>query len=133
MQKRGHRKNRDNRGMGGRGRDRRDGKPRVANSQAPDNTPVPSGLIFYCRTCEEILDGFAPATFNFQVPAEHREAALKKLQARKNEDGEERELRDCEIVYGTERSIKHFFKIKDDKFDALRREEEEKAVRADKL
>lgn len=117
----------------GRGRGRGDAKKSVANSQAPDNTPVPAGLIFYCKTCEEVLDGFAPATFNFQVPPEHRELAKKKLEAKIKHDGEERDLRDCEIVYGTERSVKHFFKIKDEKFDALRREEEEKAVRADKL
>lgn len=146
------------------------GRSRVANSQIVDNTPVPEGLVFYCKTCERILD-FHPQTFNFKYPIEGcpRAAAAAATAAEtaatlvtedgaaggsaagtqsgvaaaaKGRDGrsprggrprKDKPERQCEIVYGTERSIKHYFKIPDSSLDAKRREEEERAARADKL
>ncbi len=131
------------------------GRSRVANSQIVDNTPVPEGLVFYCKTCERILD-FHPQTFNFKYPIEgcpraaaataaetagplvpEGGAAVKESEARGPRGGgrprKDKPERQCEIVYGTERSIKHYFKIPDSSLDAKRREEEERAARADKL
>lgn len=97
-----------------------------ANSQPPDNTPVPEGLIYYCKTCEQIVD-FKPTTFNFKYPIENC------LKENSKKDAEKKAEMICDIAYGSERSIKHYYKIKDDKFDAERREREEKAQRADKF
>lgn len=162
-------------GRRGRGRQGADtGRSRVANSQANDNVPVPAGLVFYCKTCQTMID-FHPETFNFNLPdglCPHA-AARKELtaaggaaaelaaandaagsQAGANQAGsptpagassqagaergrrrprKDREDNHCEIVYGTERSIKHFFKIPDSNLDARRREAEERAAKADKL
>ncbi len=118
----------------------RGSRSRVANSQAPDNTPVPEGIVFYCKTCEQIVD-YHPTSFNFKYPIEGCQKAKAKLEtAAKSATGEAQEDGDrrrkettCDIAYGTERSIKQYYKIKDDKYDAERRAREEKANRADKL
>ena len=114
--------------MGGRrgGRGGRGGRPAPANSQPPDNTPIPPGLVFYCKTCEQIVD-YKPTTFNFKYPIENCQKETTKASPEKKAE------MICDIAYGTERSIKRFYKIKDDKFDAERRAREEKAQRADKL
>lgn len=109
-------------GGGGRGR----GRSAAANSQPPDNTPIPPGLIYYCKTCEQIVD-FKPTTFNFKYPIEGCQKECTKASPEKKAEMM------CDIAYGTERSIKRYYKIKDDKFDAERRAREEKAQRADKL
>ena len=102
-------------------------RSRTANSQVVDNTPVPDGLVFYCKTHEKIVD-FHPTTFNFKYPVDGcQEAGEKKPELT------DKAPRPCEIVYGTERSIKHYYKIPDSKFDAQRRADEERAQRADKL
>lgn len=98
----------------------------MANSQPPDNTPIPPGLVFYCKSCEQIVD-YHPTTFNFKYPIEN----CLKEKASISEEKKAKML--CDIAYGTERSIKRYYKIKDDKFDRERREREEKAARADKL
>jgi hypothetical protein len=98
----------------------------VANSQAVDNTPVPEGIIFYCKSCEQIVD-YHPATFNFKYPIEGCMKGTAKV------DETKKAGMMCDLAYGTERSIKQYYKIKDDKFDRERREREEKAARADKL
>lgn len=97
-----------------------------ANSQAPDNTPVPAGLVFYCKSCEQIVD-FKPTSFNFKYPIENC------LKENSKKDAEKKAEMMCDIAYGSERSIKHYYKIKDEKFDTERREREEKAQRADKF
>lgn len=97
-----------------------------ANSQAPDNTPVPAGLVFYCKSCEQIVD-FKPTSFNFKYPIENC------LKEKSKKDAEKKAEMMCDIAYGTERSIKHYYKIKDEKFDKERREREDKAQRADKF
>jgi hypothetical protein len=97
-----------------------------ANSQPPDNTPVPEGLVFYCKSCEQIVD-FKPTSFNFKYPIENC------LKEKSKKDAEKKAEMMCDIAYGTERSIKHYYKIKDEKFDAERRAREEKAQRADKF
>jgi hypothetical protein len=117
------RNNRPMRRSGGRGQYR----SRVAaNSQPPDNTAMPEGVIFYCKSCEQIVD-YKPTTFNFKYPIENC------LKAKADTTEEKKAEMLCDIAYGTERSIKHYFKIKDEKYDAERREREEKAQRADKL
>lgn len=105
-------------------------RSRVANSQINDNTPVPAGLVFYCKSCESIID-FHPETFNFKLPQGLCPQAVEKA-ARVGAEAPTKP-RPCEIVYGTERSIKHYFKIPDSKFDAQRRADEERAAKADKL
>lgn len=97
-----------------------------ANSQSGTPVPVPEGLVFYCKSCEQIVD-FHPANFNSKFPPEN----CCKSKAVVNE--EKRSEMVCDLAYGTERSIKHFYKIKDDKFDKERREREEKAAKADKF
>jgi len=97
-----------------------------ANSQPPDNTPIPPGLVFYCKSCEQIVD-FKPTSFNFKYPIENC------LKENSKKDAEKKAEMMCDIAYGSERSIKHFYKIKDEKFDAERREREERAQRADKF
>ncbi len=126
------------------------GRPRVANSQAVDNTPVPEGIVFYCKTCQQIVD-YHPTSFNFKYPIEACQKAKSASAAVTPEatattaatetgDDKGRDRGDrrraeptCDIAYGTERSIKQYYKIKDDKYDAERRAREEKAARADKL
>ncbi len=99
--------------------------------------PMPEGLVFYCKTCERLID-LKPKTFDFTVPKElcglgegRNEAARDDEEEEK--DGRRRRERTCEIVYGTERSIKQYYKIKDDRFDKERLEAEEKTRRAEKL
>ena len=98
----------------------------TANSQPPDNTPIPEGLVYYCKSCEQIVD-YKPTNFIFKYPIEN---CLKEKS--KKDESKKAEMM-CDIAYGTERSIKHYYKIKDEKFDAERREREDKAQRADKL
>lgn len=125
------RRRRPNGGRGGRGM--RSGglgsRSRVAaNSQVVDNTPVPEGLVFYCKTHEKIVD-FHPTTFNFKYPVD----GCQDPDSAKKTELTDKAPRPCEIVYGTERSIKHYYKIPDSKFDVQRRADEERAQRADKL
>ena len=98
----------------------------TANSQPPDNTPIPEGLVYYCKSCEQIVD-YKPTNFIFKYPIEN----CLKEKSKKDESTKAEMM--CDIAYGTERSIKHYYKIKDEKFDAERREREDKAQRADKL
>ena len=101
-------------------------KPAPANSQSSIPVNMPEGLIFYCKSCEQIVD-YKPATFDFKYPIENC------LKAKAEVSEEKRADLMCDIAYGTERSIKHFYKIKDDKFDKERREREERAAKADKF
>lgn len=112
----------------GPGRDaKHHGRPKVAaNSHPPDNSPIPEGMVFYCKSCEQIVD-YKPTTFNFKYPIENC------LKAKADATEEKKAEMMCDIAYGTERSIKHYYKIKDEKFDAERREREERAQRADKF
>ncbi|MCC7431931.1 hypothetical protein IT412_00220 [Candidatus Peregrinibacteria bacterium] len=122
-------RNRNNRSINrgaGRRKNGRGGKPQPANSQAPDNTPVPEGLVFYCKSCQQIVD-YKPKTFDFKYPIENC------LKEKSSKDEEYKKEMICDIAYGTERSIKHYYKIKDEKFDAERKAQEEKAQRADKF
>ena len=70
---------------------------------------------------------YKPTNFIFKYPIEN---CLKEKS--KKDESKKAEMM-CDIAYGTERSIKHYYKIKDEKFDAERREREDKAQRADKL
>ena len=103
-------------------------RPRAttANSQPPDKSPLPEGMVFYCKSCEQIVD-YKPETFNFKYPIENC------LKAKSDRSEEKKAEMICDIAYGTERSIKHYYKIKDDKYDAERKEREDKAQRADKF
>lgn len=99
----------------------------MANSQsANDIAPVPDGLVFYCRSCEKVLD-FHPKTFGFKTPVDCCQ------KENSGADADKKAKMTCDIVYGTERSIKHYFKVSDGSPDSKRREDEEKAARADKL
>jgi hypothetical protein len=115
-----------NRGGNNRRRNQKNNRSQPANSQAPDNTPVPEGLVFYCKSCQQIVD-YKPKTFDFKYPIENC------LKEKSGKDEEYKKELICDIAYGTERSIKHYYKIKDDKFDAERKALEEKAQRADKF
>lgn len=115
-----------NRGGNNRRRNQKTNRSQPANSQAPDNTPVPEGLVFYCKSCQQIVD-YKPKTFDFKYPIENC------LKEKSGKDEEYKKELICDIAYGTERSIKHYYKIKDDKFDAERKALEEKAQRADKF
>lgn len=127
------RRRRPSGGRGGRGmRSGGGARSRVANSQANDNTPIPAGLVFYCKTCETIVD-LQTETFNFKLPQGLCPHAAEKAGLVGAEKDGSKAARPCEIVYGTERSIKHYYKIPDSKFDAQRRADEERAVKADKL
>lgn len=123
-------RNRSNSRSGGRRRMGRGGsgggRSQPANSQAPDNTPVPEGLVFYCKSCQQIVD-YKPKTFDFKYPIENCQ------KEKSTRDEEYKKDMMCDIAYGTERSIKHYYKIKDEKFDADRKAQEEKAQRADKF
>ena len=109
---------------------------------------IPKGIIFYCRTCENVID-MKPKTFDFRTPVENcqkpvgkvvdenREEPVEKDAGTRKDGGRDRRRKprelQCDIVYGTERSIKRYFKIPDSKYDQERREREEKAAKADKL
>lgn len=71
---------------------------------------VIQGLTFYCKECNKIID-VKPNNFKVVCP----------------------EKGCTEIAYGTEKSIKNFYKIKDSKFDAERLEKEKLAQKADKF
>ncbi len=96
---------------------------RVANSQAVDNAKMPESVVFYCKTHQRIIN-YKPDTFNFKYTGCSNEI---------DNLSEEQKLEICELAYGSERSIKRYYKIKDERFDQERREREEKAARADKL
>lgn len=96
---------------------------RVANSQVMDNAKMPESVIFYCKTHQRIIN-YKPETFNFKYPGCPTET---------DNLLEEKKLEICELAYGSERSIKRYYKIKDERFDQERKEREEKATRADKL
>ena len=102
-----------------------DRKP-AANSQSSTPVPMPEGMIYYCKTCEQIVD-YKPATFDFKYPIENC------LKSKADATEEKKAGMICDIAYGTERSIKHFYKVKDDKFDKERREREDRAAKADKF
>jgi hypothetical protein len=87
---------------------------------------MPEGLVFYCKSCQQIVD-YKPKTFDFKYPIDGC------LKAKTDVSEEKRGEMMCDIAYGTERSIKHFYKIKDEKFDKERREREERAAKADKF
>jgi len=108
------------------GRSRGHSRGRAANSQKPDNTPIPEGLVFYCKTCQQIVD-YHPTSFNFQYPIENCQKARAK-----GDEAAKAEMT-CNLAYGTERSIKLYYKVKDDKYDLERVEREKRAARADKL
>ena len=73
---------------------------------------VPNEVVFYCMECEKIIDVPVKNTFKPPCPNDAAHRA---------------------ISFGSERSIKNFYKIKDDKFDAERAERIKKAMQADKL
>jgi hypothetical protein len=73
-------------------------------------TEVLQGLTFYCKECNKIIQA-QPSNFKIVCP----------------------EKGCTQIAYGTEKSIKNFYKIKDAKFDAERLEREKMAVKADKF
>lgn len=113
----------------GRRGDRRGYRSRggaAANSQPTDQSPMPEGMVFYCKSCKQIVD-YKPADFNFKYPIENC------LKEKSDAPAEKKAEMMCDLAYGTERSIKHYYKIKDDRLDAERREREEKAARADKF
>ncbi len=105
------------------------GNLRLSNLKKDTTIQIPDGLTFYCKSCHQILD-IKPKNFVFKSPIDGcRKADAPNL----NKDKTQKSDSDCEIVYGTERSIKRYFKIPDEKFDKERREREDKAQRADKL
>jgi len=83
----------------------------MKNTQQPPKIQIPQELIYYCQDCEAIID-IRPTTFKMFCPTnkEHKR-----------------------ITFGTEKSVKNFYKIKDEKFEAERLEREKIALRADKL
>ena len=95
-------------------------KKQDRNEKPASAVDFPEGLVLYCRNRKEILD-VQPKSFDF--------ALLLKEYAQKTETVE----MEFDIVYGTERSIKQYYKIADDKFDSERVEKEKKAAQADKL
>jgi hypothetical protein len=104
----------------------RKSRGKVANSRATDTAPVPDGLVFYCRSCEHILD-FHPKTFGFKAPLDCCQ------KEKSTADEVKKKKMTCDVVYGTERSIKHYYRVSDAKLDVERKENEDKAARADKL
>ena len=81
------------------------------NNQKILNAEALAGLTFYCKECQKIID-VKPTGFKVICPSGNK----------------------CtDIAYGTERSIKNFYKIRDAKFDQERLEREKLALRADKL
>ncbi|MGL5830721.1 MAG: hypothetical protein ACRCZE_01070 [Candidatus Altimarinota bacterium] len=120
----------------------------LRNSPPSPPIEIPKGIIFYCRTCENVID-MKPTTFDFRTPVENcqkpvgkvvdenREEPVEKDVGTRKDGGRDRRRRprelQCDIVYGTERSIKRYFKIPDSKYDQERREREEKAAKADKF
>ncbi len=92
---------------------------RDRNQEIRTDLPFPDGLILYCRNRKQIID-IKPKTFDFAP--ELKEWAAKN----KSEDLE------FDIVYGTERSIKQYYKIADEKYDKERIEEEKRSAQADK-
>ena len=100
---------------------------RLSDLKSTANVDMPKDLVFYCRGCHQILN-IKPKNFVFKNPIE----GCRRADA-PNLNNDEKKKLDCEIVYGTERSIKRYFKIPDERFDQERREREEKAQRADKL
>jgi hypothetical protein len=89
------------------------------NTPEQSNLPFPEGIILFCRKRQQIVD-IKPKTFDFK--AELKEYA-------KQTGTEDLEF---DIVYGTERSIKQYYKISDEKYDQERREREMRAAQSDK-
>jgi len=72
---------------------------------------MPENLVYFCKECQKIID-IKPLNFKLICPNDKTHV---------------------DIAFGTERSIKNFYKIKDEKFDAERLEREKLALKADKL
>lgn len=141
----GNNRRRNNGGNNSRFQAMRDNLRNAAPSQPIE---IPQGIIFYCRTCENVID-MKPKTFDFRIPVENcqkpegkvidenRAEEKEEAGATRKDGGRDRRRKprvlQCDIVYGTERSIKRYFKIPDSKYDQERREREEKAAKADKL
>ena len=111
--------NRGRRPRNYRNRSSRGGQKPTMETPA-NKVEFPAGLTFYCRNRKQIID-IKPKTFDF---------AQDLKEYAKKEGTEDLEF---DVVYGTERSIKQYFKIADSKFDEERREREMKAAQADKL
>jgi len=82
----------------------------MTNSRTQQVGEALSALTFYCKECEKIID-VKPTSFRIVCPGKKH----------------------TDIAYGTERSIKNFYKIKDSKFDAERLKREKLALQADKF
>ncbi|MBD3270279.1 hypothetical protein GF376_02025 [Candidatus Peregrinibacteria bacterium] len=99
---------------------RKNRSKRPTMEKPASSVELPEGMVFYCKNRKQILD-INPKTFDFK-------SELKEY-ARKTQT----EDIDFDVVFGTERSIKQYYKIADEKFDQERREREMKAAQADKL
>ncbi len=104
---------------------RKGGKRRTNRREKADSVPAkmipfPDTMVLYCRNRKQILD-IRPETFDY--------AQLLKAYAEKTETTDV----EFDVVFGTERSVKQYFKISDAKYDQERVEREKLQAQADKL